>query len=86
MIMNLRTPILVVTLAAASLAGCVVAPLPPPRPRVVVAPPPGVIVPPGVVYVGPGYPAPAPGYVWVHHPHYGWGWRHHHNGWHRGWR
>jgi hypothetical protein len=61
------------------LTGCIVAP-----PRVVV--PVGVAVPAGVVYVSPSYPVPAPGYVWAHHPRYGWGYRHHHHGWHRGWR
>ena len=76
----------------ACLAGCVIAPAPPPRvvvvpppPRVVVAPGPAVVVPVGVVYVEPTYVTPGPGYVWVHHPRYGWGWRHHHHGWHRGW-
>ena len=77
-------------LAAASLAGCVIAPPPrvvvaPPPPRVVVAPAPAVVVPVGVVYVEPSYATPGPGYVWVHHHRHGWGWRHHHHGWHRGW-
>ena len=63
----------------ASISGCVVAP-----PRVVV--PAAVVVPPGVVYVAPAYTVAAPGYVWVHHPHFGWGGRHPTYGWHRGWR
>lgn len=61
------------------LAGCVVRPA-----RIVVAPP-EVVVPAGVVYVAPTYAVPAPGYVWAHHPRYGWGYRHAHHGWHRGW-
>ncbi|HTD90399.1 MAG TPA: hypothetical protein VK663_07035 [Burkholderiales bacterium] len=64
-----------------ALAGCIVAPAP-----IAVGPPPGVVLPPGVVYVAPTYAIPAPGYVWVHHPRYGWGWRHSQYGWHRGWR
>lgn len=62
------------------LSGCVVTPA-----HVAVAPP-EVVVPAGVVYVAPSYRVPAPGYVWTHHPRYGWGYRHHHHGWHRGWR
>ena len=66
-----------VTLAAAALSGCVVAP---------VGPPPASYGY-GAVYVPPPYYAiPAPGYVWLRHPHYGYGWRHPHHGWHRGWR
>ena len=56
------------------------------QPPVMVAPPLGVIVPPGVVYVAPTYPTPGMGFVWEYHPRYGWGWRHPHRGWHRGWR
>jgi hypothetical protein len=72
-------------LVTALLGGCVVAPAPV---RVVAPPPPpvGIVVPPGVVYVAPTYAVPGPGYVWVHHPRYGWGWRHPDHGWHRGWR
>lgn len=65
---------------AVGATGCVVAPA-----RVAVAPP-EVVVPAGVVYVAPTYTVPAPGYVWAHHPRYGWGYRHHYHGWHRGWR
>jgi hypothetical protein len=67
------------TILSAALSGCVVVPARP-------VPPPAVVVPPGVVYVAPTYAIPAPGYVWTHHPHYGWGWRHPQQGWHRGWR
>lgn len=45
-----------------------------------------VVGPPGVIYVAPTYPAPDVGFVWSYHPRYGWGWRHPHHGWHRGWR
>lgn len=62
-------------LAAAGLSGCVVAP---------VGPPP--LVYGGGVYFQPAYPMPAPGYVWGRHPYYGYGWRHPHYGWDRGWR
>ena len=65
---------------AITLAGCIVAPA-----RVAVAPP-EVVVPAGVIYVAPSYAVPGPGYAWAHHPRYGWGYRHHHHGWHRGWR
>lgn len=40
----------------------------------------------GAVYVAPGYDSPGPGYVWQLHGQFGWGWRHPHRGWHRGWR
>lgn len=68
------------------LAGCVVAPLPPPR--AVYGPPPGAMYgpPPGVVYVAPTYAVPAPGFVWSYHAQYGWGYHHPQYGWHRGWR
>ncbi len=69
---------LVSVAAAALLTGCVVAPVGPPPPRVVVAPAP--------VMVQPTYAMPAPGYVWVQHPRYGWGWHHPQYGWHQGWR
>ena len=62
-------------LAATVLTGCIVAPVGP-----------GYDAPPGVVYVAPTYAIPAPGYVWGHHARFGWGWRHPHLGWHRGWR
>lgn len=64
-------PLAAAALAAATLSGCVVAPVGPPPGAVVVAP-------------APAYPIPAPGYVWVRHPYYGWGWRHPYYGWHRG--
>lgn len=67
--------------AFTALSGCVVQPA-------VVRPayPAGYGPPPGVVYVAPTYAVPAPGYVWLYHPHYGWGWHHPQQGWHRGWR
>ena len=68
--------VIMITLA---LTGCIVTPA-----RVAVAPP-EVVVPAGVVYVAPTYAVPAPGYMWVHHPRYGWGYRHARHGWHRGW-
>jgi hypothetical protein len=66
-----------VTLVALALGGCVVAP---PLAQ------PAYGAPPGVAYVEPYYAMPAPGYAWAYHPHYGWGWHHPRNGWHRGWR
>lgn len=67
---------------AASLAGCAIEPV---AVRPVVHA--GVYAtPPGVTDVAPTYAMPAPGYVWMHHPHYGWGWHHPELGWHRGWR
>jgi hypothetical protein len=64
-------------LLALSLSGCIVTP---PSVR------PAYVSPPGVVYVEPTYASPGPGYAWEYHPHYGWGWHHPQNGWHRGWR
>ncbi len=63
--------------ALAALSGCVVAPL---------GYDPAYAAPSGVVYVAPTYAVPGPGYAWHHHGRHGWGWRHPHNGWHRGWR
>jgi hypothetical protein len=59
----------------ATFAGCVIAPA-----RPVYA------APQGEVYVAPTYVSPGVGYVWLYHPHYGWGWHHPQYGWHRGWR
>lgn len=70
-------PLAAAALAAATLSGCVVAPVGPP----VYGPPPAVVVAPA-----PYYAMPAPGYVWGRHPYHGYGWRHPHHGWHRGWR
>ncbi|MFK0377802.1 hypothetical protein [Pandoraea sp. NPDC090278] len=61
-------------LLAASLSGCVVAPVEPAE-----------VAPAGVVYVAPVGVIPGPGYSWRYHPHYGWGWWHPRYGWHRGW-
>ena len=73
--------------AAALMSGCVVAPL---GVRPVVVRPAYVqqefAPPPGVILVQPAYALPGSGYVWVYHPHYGWGYRHPQYGWHRGWR
>ena len=79
------------------LSGCVVAP--PMQRGVVVQQPPPVYVQPGYpqpmypqalypppVYVAPLYASPGVGWVWSAHPRQGWGWRHPHQGWHRGWR
>ncbi|WP_418320712.1 hypothetical protein [Piscinibacter sakaiensis] len=63
--------------ALALLAGCVVAPLPGHH---------GGHHPRGAVYVAPTHASPGHGYVWGHHHRRGWGWRHPHRGWHRGWR
>jgi hypothetical protein len=72
----MKSPLLIATIAlSATLAGCVVAP-----PRAV------YVAPAGVAYIAPTYAMPGPGYVWQYHAHYGWGWRHPRNGWHRGWR
>lgn len=62
-------------LALAS-SGCVIAPLPPGP----------MVVEPQPVYVAPAYASPGVGWVWQFHSTYGWGWRHPHHGWHRGWR
>ena len=79
--------------AAATLSGCVVAPVgvrpgygggPVQGGPVMVEP--EYVVPPGVIYIAPTYAVPAPGYYWRHHRHHGWGWRHGSHGWHRGWR
>jgi hypothetical protein len=60
-----------------ALSGCAIAPYDPYSPS---------RVPYGVVYIAPTYPVPGVGWVWVYHPQYGWGYRHPHHGWHRGWR
>jgi hypothetical protein len=70
---------------AMGLAGCVVAPLPPPAVPVYGYTQP-VAPGPGVVYMAPAYPAPSVGFVWALHPRMGWGWVHRSRGWHRGWR
>lgn len=69
------TSLLASALVAASLCGCVVAPVRP-----------AYIAPAGVVYVAPTYATPGAGYVWAHHANFGWGWHHPQYGWHRGWR
>ncbi len=77
------TPLLLTVLCtAATLGGCVVAPVgaAPGHPHA------AYVAPAGVVYVAPTYAMPAPGYVWRHHGHHGWGWHHPGHGWHRGWR
>lgn len=63
--------------AALTLSGCVVAPAHPGGY--------GYSAPAGVVYVAPTYAMPAVGYAWQYHGRHGWGWRHPHHGWHRGW-
>lgn len=81
-------------MSTVGLQACVMAPVAPrqpmpvmvQQPAIVVQQPSGVVVPSGVVYVAPAYPAPAVGFIWEFHPRYGWGWRHPHHGWHRGWR
>ena len=75
--------LLPVALVAATLGGCVVAPM---QPAYVAPMQPAYGPPPGVAYVGPTYAIPGPGYVWAYHAHYGWGWRHPQYGWHRGWK
>jgi hypothetical protein len=72
-----RTLLIPAALLAATLAGCVVAP---------VGVRPVYHAPAGVVYVEPAYAVPAPGYRWAYHGYYGWGWHHYRYGWHRGWR
>lgn len=93
--MRFTAPALAVSAAVlATLGGCVVQPARPiyaAPPPVYSAPPPvyaepQYAPPPGVVYVAPTYAMPAPGFVWQFHGRYGWGWRHPHRGWHRGWR
>ena len=67
---RLALSLLASAMLAAS-AGCVVAP-----PRHAGA----------AVVVKPDYGAPGPDWKWSFHGRYGWGWRHHRHGWHRGWR
>jgi len=38
--------------------------------------------PPNVSYVRPHWVAPHHGMIWVYVPRYGWGWHHHHRGFH----
>jgi hypothetical protein len=96
---HMKKPLMAVAFSALALQACVMAPPQPDpvmvqqppvmvqqAPGVIVSPPASVVVPPGVVYVAPSYPAPAVGFVWEFHPRFGWGWRHPHRGWHRGWR
>jgi hypothetical protein len=64
-----------IVLVAASLSGCIVAPVRP-----------AYEAPSGVVYVAPTYVSPGHGYVWAYHANFGWGWHHPQYGWHRGWR
>ena len=76
--MKLIHTAMVVALSA-SLAACIVAP-------------PGYYGEAGghatvsVTAPAPYYAAPAVGYLWLNHVSHGWGWRHPHRGWHRGWR
>jgi hypothetical protein len=74
-----------VALMAANLGACIVVgpPHPPMAPVIYETPPPVAVTP---VAPQPYYAAPAVGYVWLFNPTYGWGWRHPHHGWHRGWR
>ncbi|MFH0133016.1 hypothetical protein [Variovorax sp. EL159] len=74
--MFLRSSLVVATVSAFVLTGCVVAPA---------TIRPAYVAPAGVAYVAPTYAMPAPGYVWRYHVHYGWGWHHPTYGWHRGW-
>jgi hypothetical protein len=60
---------------AASMSGCVVAPVQP-----------AYVAQAGVVYIAPTYVSPGPGYVWAYHARFGWGWHHSQYGWHQGWR
>lgn len=69
---------IVATALVTSLAGCVITPVEPYGY--------GPVAQVGVGYVAPTYANPAPGYVWARHGYHGWGWRHPHRGWHRGWR
>lgn len=93
--MSMSKSIMAGVVAVFVLPGCVqpvtVAPQPAPMvmgpgPVYVQQPGVGMVTSPGVVYVAPTYPAPAVGFLWEFHPRYGWGWRHPHRGWHRGWR
>ena len=80
-----RIPILKFSLAAiisTGMAACVVAPVPYGGPPIA----PAYGTPAGVVYVAPTYAVPGPGYVWAYNAHYGWGYHHPQQGWHRGWR
>lgn len=69
-----------IVIAAATLSGCIVAPV---QPGYYDGP---YGAPAGVVYVAPTYVSPGPGYAWGHNARFGWGWRHPYRGWHRGWR
>lgn len=81
----------IIVAVSASLGACIIAPPRPPmvytQPAQAVAvaqsPTPVAVSP---VYAEPSYPQPAYGYFWAFNPYYGWGWRHSHYGWHRGWR
>jgi hypothetical protein len=68
------TTLSAIAMVAASMSGCVVAPVGP-----------GYVAPPGVAYVSPTYESPGVGWAWEYHPRYGWGWHHPQYGWHRGW-
>ena len=59
---------------AASLSGCVVAPIGPVGPVAYGAPA-------GAVYIAPIGVAPGPGWGWAYRPYYGWGWHHARYGW-----
>jgi hypothetical protein len=72
-----------ITCAMVALGGCVVAPY---EVQPAYAAGSAYVAPAGVVYVAPTYAIPAPGYAWRYHGRFGWGWRHPHHGWHRGWR
>ena len=77
-----RIAMAVVTLLGANaLTACVVAPV---EPRPVVVRPAPVVVQPA--YVAPTYVSPGVGWVWMYHPHHGWGWHHPDRGWHQHWR
>jgi hypothetical protein len=72
---NTRIFVLCAGVSLASLSGCVAVPVHHPV----------AVVEPGPVYVAPTYESPGVGWVWMYHPHYGWGWHHPELGWHRGW-
>ena len=72
----------VVSVALASMAGCIVAPA---RPYYGGGGG-GYVAPAGVVYVAPTYASPGPGWGWEYHAQYGWGWHHPQYGWHKGWK